>query len=122
MKYYHNIKTVNNYTWDAGYDVNKLLNKDLYGFAYEINDDTKDCRLSCRPVIGTSIHEGGKIYYFVPYKKGTQELRKSGRVLFESRMYADTYKEAVEMYNELVQKRIEKLKEMIQEAEKDKIQ
>ena len=122
MKYYHNIKTVNNYTWDAGYDVNKLLNKDLYGFAYEINDDTKDCRLSCRPVLGTIIERGINIYYFAPYKKGTQELRKSGRVLFESRMYADTYKEAVEMYNELVQKRIEKLKEMIQEAEKDKIQ
>lgn len=122
MKYYHDIRTINNYTWDAGYDVNKLLNKDLYGFAYEINDDTKDCRLSCRPVLGTIIYEGGKIYYFVPYKKGTQELRKSGRVLFESRMYADTYNEAVEMYNELVQKRIEKLKEMIQEAEKDKIQ
>lgn len=38
-----------------------------------------------------------------------------------SRYYTDTYEEAVEMYNELVQKRIDNLKLMIKEAENDKI-
>lgn len=36
-------------------------------------------------------------------------------------MYADTYEEAVEMYNELVQKRIENLERMIESAKLDMI-
>lgn len=40
MKYYnHNIEDL-------------LLNKPIYGFAYNINDDTRYKRLSCLPVLG----------------------------------------------------------------------
>lgn len=122
MKYYHKIRTVNNNILDDGYDVNELLGKELYGFAYGIYDETINSKLSFRPVLGKITHVGNyKIDFFVPYKKGTKEFIDSGKAFFNFRMYADTYEEAVEMYNELVQKRIDKLKEMIQEAENDKI-
>lgn len=110
MKYYdHSIKDL-------------PLNKPIYGLAYNINDDTRHKRLSCLPILGEITGEGKwNIYEFTPYKKGTNERRKSGSVDYYSRYYADTYEEAVEMYNELVQKRIDNLKLMIEEAENDKI-
>lgn len=113
MKYYsHDIKDL-------------PLNKPIYGFAYSVNDDTRDKRLSCLPVLG-EIGENNILkkycrYCFYPYKKGTKTRKKSGTVDFMSRYYTDTYEEAVEMYNELVQKRIDNLKLMIEEAENDKI-
>lgn len=131
MKYYHETKVINKgkpdeYIYDYGYDINKLpLNKPVWGFAYDINDDTKHRRLSCFPVLGeiseNDIKEKWSIYCFFPYKKGTKQKRKSGAVDFNSRYYADTYEEAVEMYNELVQQRIDNLNRMVKEAEKDKI-
>lgn len=36
-------------------------------------------------------------------------------------MYADTYEEAVEMYNDLVQRRIDNLQRMIESAKSDMI-
>ena len=107
-------------------NITKLpLNKPIYGFAYSINDDTRDKRLSCLPVLG-EIGENNSFkkycrYCFYPYKKGTKTKKKSGVVDFMSRYYTDTYEEAIEMYNELVQKRIDKLKKMIKEVENDKI-
>lgn len=110
------------------HDIEKLpLNKPIYGFAYSVNDDTRDKRLNCLPVLGEigennySNHKAWYQYAFYSYKKGTNERKKSGIVEYRSRWYADTYEEAVEMYNELVQKRIDNLKLMIKEAENDKI-
>lgn len=119
MKYYHKIKKLSNGTIiEYSYNREDLpLNKPIYGFAYSVNDDTRDKRLNCLPVLG-EITDGA---YFTPYKKGTNEKRISGKVQLNSRWYADTYEEAVEMYNELVQKRIDNLKLMIEEAENDKI-
>lgn len=131
MKYYHETKVINKgksdeYIYDYGYDINKLpLNKPVWGFAYDINDETEQRRLICSPVLGEISEDdiegkwGGR--YFFPYKKGTKQKRKSGAVNFKSRYYADTYKEAVEMYNELVQQRINNLNRMAKEAEKHKI-
>jgi len=124
MKYYHNIKTVtyedgSKFIFNAGYEINELpTNKPIWGFAYDINNDTEHNRLRCLPVLG-EIDKDNK--YFYPYKNGTTQRRKSGWVYFSSRMYADTYTEAVEMYNELVQKRIDELNRMIKVAEEDKI-
>lgn len=108
------------------HDIEKLpLNKPIYGFAYSVNDDTRDKRLNCLPVLGevgeNNIPKKWCEYCFYQYKKGTKTIRKSGAVDYYSRYYADTYEEAVEMYNELVQKRIDNLKLMIEEAENDKI-
>ena len=104
--------------------ISKLpLNKPVWGFAYSINDDTEDKRLICLPVQG-EIHENTDCYKwskycFSPYKKGTNTKRKSGVVDFNSRMYADTYEEAVEMFNELVQQRIDNLYQMAERAKAD---
>lgn len=127
MKYYHKFHTLNDGTLiEHSYDIKDLpLNKPIYGFAYKINDDTRDKRLSCLPILGeireNNIPKKWSTYCFYQYKKGTKAIRKSGAVDYNSRYYADTYSEAVEMYNELVQKRIDKLKKMIEEAENDKI-
>ena len=121
MKYYHVIKTMNKgkpneYSVDWGYDIRDLpIESPLWGVAYDINDDTEYRRLSCLPVCGEITEKG----YFHPYKKGTLDRKITGRVGFQSRMYADTYEEAVELYNELVQKRIDNLCRLIKDAEKD---
>ena len=121
MKYYHTIETMNKgkpneYQVDFGYDIRKLpIESPLWAVAYDINDDTEYRRLSCAPIRGEITEKG----YFYPYKKETLNRRKTGRVGIQSRMYADTYEEAVELYNELVQKRIDNLCRLIKDAEKD---
>ena len=131
MKYYRKTNIINEgkpseYAYLEPHNINNLpINKPVYGLAYDINDDTEHKRLSCKPVLGEIIStEGIKCklwsqYVFIPYKNGTTEKRKSGYVDFQSRMYADTYTEAVEMYNELVKERIDNLYKLIDSAEED---
>lgn len=109
-----------------GYGLDDVpTNKPIYGFAYEINDDTEDRRLIRRPVLGVILENQSSRYarkrIFYEYQNGSHEVKKSNSVLLNSRWYADTYEEAVEMYNEFVQERIDNLKRMIDSAEKDKI-
>lgn len=92
------------------------LNTPVWAVAYNINDETKRTRLICTPTLGEVIKRGWKTE-FVPYKKGAKVLRESGEVDVYSRKYADTYGEAVELYNSLIQERINKLNEMVNEAE-----
>lgn len=79
----------------------------LWACAYEINNETLYPYLKQTPVEGM-IAPGCQFAVFG--KGGT--LRKSGRVSYYSRQYADTYEEAVELYNELVTKRREKLEQL----------
>lgn len=58
---------------------------------------------------------------FFPYKKGSTTKRKSGRVSVYSRQYADTYAEAVDGFNELVDKRVSEVRKIADEFEKEKI-
>ena len=101
--------------------------KPVYGFAYNINNDTEHKRLSCKPELGEVVDATDNrfpYYYnetFVPYKKDGKTFKQSGHVNAYSRYYADTYEEAVEGYNMLVQKRIDILNEMAKQAEGDKI-
>lgn len=124
MKYYYSDHYGQYY--NSTYSISELpLNKPVWGFAYSINDDTEDKRLICLPVQGeihknTDCNKWSK-YCFSPYKKGTNTKRKSGVVDFNSRMYADTYEEAVEMFNELVQQRIDNLYQMAEKAKSDMI-
>lgn len=125
MKYYYKDPYSQYYNT---YSISELpLNKPIWGFAYSINDGTEDKRLICLPVqgeISENINRHYKIwskYCFIPYKKGTNTKRKSGVVDFNSRMYADTYEEAVEMFNELVQQRINNLYQMAEKAKADMI-
>lgn len=91
--------------------------KPIWGLAYDINDDTEHHNLICKPVLGEIVNRS-----FYPYKKGTTERRQSGKVLHWSRLYADTYEEAVEMYNGLVQERISNLRRLIESAKSDMIE
>jgi hypothetical protein len=100
------------------------IGKPIYGLAYSVDDDDGRNRLRCEPVLGEVFYKYSDNcgpMYFATYKKGTTQRCKSGVVLASSRMYADTYEEAIEMYNDLVQQRIEKLKAMIAEAEDEKL-
>lgn len=100
------------------------IGKPIYGLAYSVDDDDGRNRLRCEPVLGEVFYkytDNCGPLYFAPYKKGTTQRCKSGVVSASSRMYADTYEEAIEMYNDLVQRRIEKLKAMIAEAEEEKL-
>lgn len=60
--------------------------------------------------------------YFVPFKKNSKtELATSKEVRIESRVYADTYEECVELYNELVKERVEWFLRRASEVERDYI-
>lgn len=128
MKYYHNFETVvytdgTSREVDLGYNIHDLpLNRPIWAVAYSVDDNTERNRLICRPTLG-EIHQWSHYNSgtFYPYKKGTNEVRTTGGVNFNSRMYADTYDGAVEMFNELVQKRIDNLLAMVIKAEEDRI-
>lgn len=98
-------------TYDS---LNAPKEKPLWAVAYSINDDTEHHRLLCKPQRGELINDS-----FVPYKAGTNTRRASGRVSKWARKYADSYEEAVELFNSLVQKRINNLLEMVEDAKKD---
>ena len=98
-------------TYDS---LNAPRNKSIWAVAYSINDDTEHHRLLCKPTNGE--FDG---YSFIPYKVGTKTKRKSGRVSKYAREYADTYDEAVDLFNSLVQKRIDNLLKMVEDAKKD---
>lgn len=99
------------------YDRDKVpMGKPVWALAYDINDDTEHRNLICKPVLGEIVNRT-----FYPYKKGTTERRQSGSVTYWGRVYADTYEEAVEMYNEYVQDRIDNLYRMIESAKLDMI-
>ncbi len=112
MKYYRK-------PWVNGcehsYDLNNLpINKPIWAFAYTIKHDTAQRTYYSLPVRG-EINKHGT---FRPYKK-KGDLSGSKYYNFNSRSYADTYEEAAEMYDELVQKRIDRLKAAIEDAKKD---
>lgn len=93
------------------------INKPIWGFAYTIKNDTAHHKYFSKPVLG-ELREGYPDFVFFPYKTNG-EICKSKGVNFNARYYADTYEEAVEMYNELVQQRIDRLHKAIHEAEGD---
>ena len=121
MKYYPEYRIYDNGLCDVGYNVDNLpTNKPVWAVAYDVNNDTRHVNLKCLPVLGEirrwKYYRGADFY---PYKKGTTEVRLTGKVHYNSRVYADTYEEAVQMYNELIKRRIETLYKMIEEAKDD---
>ena len=93
----------------------------VWAFAYDIDNDTGYVHLRCLPTKG-EIHKSG--YYtkdFIPYKKNGSDLAKWKSVRIVARKYADTYDEAKDAYNKLVQDRIDRLNKMAIDAEKDKL-
>lgn len=98
-------------------------NVPIWGFAYDIDNETGRSVLKAEPVLGEICWSGTVVRnrYFFPYKKGTHEKRKTGEVHYTSRYYADTEAEAKQAYNKLVDDRIRLLNKMALDAEKDKL-
>ena len=124
MKYYRrkNINRDGIETFEYDYQKGEVpINKPIWGFAYTIKNDTAHHKYFSKPMLG-ELRETNHSYsdwaVFFPYKKNG-EIYKSKGVNLNARYYADTYEEAVEMYNELVQQRIDRLHKAIREAEGD---
>lgn len=99
MKYYHRTETIHSLygadlTVDYGYNIENLpTNKPIWGFAYDINDDTENRRLSCLPVLGEISIRNGGYGSFYPYKKGTHTKKSPGKhILIQDTMPTHTKK------------------------------
>lgn len=82
-------------------------NKDIWAFAYK--EDDRTLNYICRPTKGRI----KKDKYFYEYKVNGKDLKKNGVSLY-ARYFADTYDEAVEGFNTLIQNRINLLNEEIE--------
>lgn len=73
MKYYHNIDYGNGSSF---YGEELLpLNRPIWGFAYDVNDDTERKRLNSLPVLGEVVKNTYRLWdnhAFVPYKKALE--------------------------------------------------
>ena len=100
---------------------NVPINTDVWAFAYKVDDNTNRKVLSCLPTKGRVISRGNvsNLSRFYPYSKKGQ-LLKTG-VNSVSRYYTDTYEQAVELYNLLVMRRMNKLNRLISECQRDLI-
>lgn len=127
MKYYHQTHEIK---LGDDIDIIKLpykpsidvpVDTDVWAIAYTVDDESNRNRLRCEPTLGQIKKRSEKYnaHDFVPYNKQRTGFRKSGHVDINARMYADTYEEAVELYNELVEARINKLQTMLNEAKSD---
>lgn len=76
----------------------------LWACAYDIDNETLYPRRKQTPVEGVLTGQGAPTVRFAMFG-ANGKLRSSGRVHYTSRQYADTYEEAVELYNELVRER-----------------
>ena len=102
--------------WEMNYNCIPV-GKPVWAVAYDVNNETGHVNLKCLPVQGEIMPYGS---LFRPFKKGTTTPKaKSSGVHWSSRVYADTKKEAEEMYNELVQRRIDLLQNAIDNARND---
>ena len=60
--------------------------------------------------------------FFVPFKRNSKtEFAKSKAVQIDSRMYADTYEECVELFNSLVNEKVEWFLKRVEETKEDLI-
>ena len=103
-------------------------NTPIWAVAYSVDNNNERHILRCLPTQG-EILKYEQIKYccscsdrFCPYKKDKQGYVMSKSVEYRNRYYADTYEEAVEMYNELVDKRINDLNQAIIQAQSDRIE
>ena len=82
------------------------FNKDIWAFAYK--EDERATNLMCKPVKGRISDD----YNFYEYKANGKDLKKNGVSIY-ARFFTDTYEEAVEGFNMLVNKRIDSLQKEI---------
>lgn len=85
-------------------------NKDIWAFAYK--EDERATNLMCKPIKGRIIKDDSYMGHFYEYKVNGKDLKKNGVTLY-ARFFTDTYEEAVEGFNMLVNKRIDYLQKEI---------
>ena len=88
----------------------EYYNKDIWAFAYK--EDERATNLMCKPIKGRIIKDGNYMAHFYEYKTNGKNLKKNGVTLY-ARFFTDTYEEAVEGFNMLVNKRIDSLQKEI---------
>ena len=88
----------------------ECYDKDIWAFAYK--EDERATNLMCKPVKGRIIQDGNYTAHFYEYKANGKDLKKNGVTLY-ARFFTDTYEEAVEGFNILVNKRIDSLQKEI---------
>ena len=96
----------------------------VYGCAFDVDFDRyyygRVTHTFCKPVLGmVKKPEEDSNYgsFYLLKKDGT--IRQSGRVSSDARHFARTYEESVQIYNQLIQNKIEKLKSIADDLEKE---
>ena len=124
MKYYYG-KTPFGFQRNSYLFTELPLGKTIYGFMYYFENGYDI--IDFKPVKGMilkldakevgldeiGLDAGIKVIRFVPFKKGTNKFDFAKSKHFNSVMYASTYKEATEMYNEMISNEIIKLQNKI---------
>jgi hypothetical protein len=118
--------------WGTGREIKRngfKTGDEIYAAAYRLNSTKTSNALKCLPVKGVfscskyedvPVDDTPDIRYFIPYGK-------SGKLLFskavdvDSRQYATTYEEAVEVYNKAISNVAEKFEELKQQTLANKI-
>lgn len=81
-------------------------------------DLDKKCMLEMKPEV---IMKSGN--YFVPFRKGSnRKLAWSKAVMIDSRMYAHSYEESMQMYNDAIEKECKYFESIVERLKKEKIQ
>lgn len=93
--------------------VDDIEGKVVYAFAYQ--EDERALNYFCEPVKGMI-----KNRVFYEFTKDGSRLKRNG-VSIWARYFADTYEEAVEGFNHLLQRRINSLLKEVKKLEKKKI-
>lgn len=103
--------------WACAYDFDNnkttmgLISKPVYGMlrGYAWNYEDKEIT-----------EEDSYSSFFVPFKRGSEtEFAKSKAVQIYSRVYADTHEECVELFNSLVNEKVEWFLQRAEETKKD---
>lgn len=104
----------------------------LWACAYKFDNNKITMGLISKPVYGMLrgyawdyekiTEEESYSSFFVPFKRNSEtEFAKSKAVQIDSRMYADTYEECVELFNSLVNEKVEWFLNRAEETKKDLI-
>ena len=101
------------------------LNVPIWACAYSTNNDTMHNYLIKKPTLGIVVDKDNNeedrwVSCFYKLKKDG-DIKKSSKVHYISREYADTYEECVELYNSLIDEEIKRAKEVIEAHKKQKI-
>ena len=104
-------------------DHSNLIEGDTcWAFAYSTTNTEKSMAIKAEPYFCEFVRPTRGYHRLELARISNGKTLTSGRVRPYSRMYADTYEEAVEAYNELVQEQIDMLNRLIESHEADKME